>query len=52
MGFAGVLPDPLGHGELVPLGPHLGELLFESGRLHTPRGDPLQHLGVHHARSA
>ena len=47
------LPHPHRHGQLVLLGPHLGQLLdqllFEFIQLRAARGDPLMHLGVHHA---
>ncbi|MGW0185787.1 hypothetical protein ACWDV7_08560 [Streptomyces sp. NPDC003362] len=50
-GFAMV--KPLGHGKLIPVGPHLrqllDQLLFESVQLRTTRGDPFLYLGVHHA---
>ncbi|MET8535092.1 hypothetical protein ABZV67_25010 [Streptomyces sp. NPDC005065] len=44
------LKDTFGDGELVPLGPHLrqllGELFFEFVQFRTPRGDPFQQLGI------
>ncbi|MFD9791390.1 hypothetical protein ACFWXK_10605 [Streptomyces sp. NPDC059070] len=45
------LKDTFGGGELVPLGPHLrqllGQLVFEFVQLRPPRGDPFQQLGIH-----
>ncbi|MFF1505610.1 hypothetical protein ACFVZR_38690 [Streptomyces sp. NPDC058316] len=49
--FAHPLKDPLGDGQLVPLGPHLrqllGQLFFKFVQFRAPRGDPFQQLGIH-----